>query len=133
MLNNLGIALYSKGVNDEAIAVLSEAIQRAPNQWQARFHRELAYQAKGEAKLAAADFDAVIQLSKGTMAEAYIHGAESQLALGNTVAGCAYLDQVLNGNTQKPEAHADDRIAYETLITKANDLFLSSCTGAPRP
>ena len=133
VLNNLGIALYVKGSHDEAIAVLSDAIQRAPNQWQSRFHRGLAYQAKGEHKLAAADFDAVIQLSKGTMTEAYVRGAESQVALGNPVAACAYLDQVLNGVTQKPGATPDEVIAYEALVVQAHELYAGSCTGSKRP
>ncbi len=133
VLNNLGIALYAKGVHDEAIAVLSEAVQRAPNQWQARFHRGLAYQAKGEPKLAAADFDAVIQLSKGTMTESYVRGAESQLALGNAVAACAYLDQVLNGVTQKADSRPDEVMAYEALVHQADEVYRKSCTGATRP
>ena len=133
VLNNLGIALYAKGSHDEAIVVLTDAINRAPNQWQARFHRGLAYQAKGEHKLAAADFDAVIQLSKGTMTEAYIRGAESLVALGNTVAACAYLDQVLNGVTQKPNATPAETIAYEELVVEAHQHYAMSCTGTARP
>jgi Tfp pilus assembly protein PilF len=133
VLNNLGLALYAKGSYDEAIVVLTDAVQRAPNQWQARFHRGLAYQAKGEHKLAAADFDAVIQLSKGTMTEAYIRGAESQLALGNAAAGCAYLDQVLNGVTQQPDATPADMIAYEALVVRAHEVYAKGCMGTTRP
>jgi len=133
VLNNLGLALYAKGSHDEAIVVLTDAVQRAPNQWQPRFHRGLAYQARGDHKLAAADFDAVIQLSKGTMTEAYIRGAESQIALGNEVAACAYLDQVLNGVTQKPGASPDEVLSYESLVVQAHALYAQSCTGSTRP
>ena len=133
VLNNLGLALYAKGSYDESIVVLTDAVQRAPNQWQARFHRGLAYQARGDHKLAAADFDAVIQLSKGTMTEAYIHGAKSQVALGNTVAACAYLDQVLNGVTQKPDMAPDEMLAYEKLVVDAHEIYAMSCTGTTRP
>jgi Tfp pilus assembly protein PilF len=133
VLNNLGVALYAKGSHDEAIVVLSDAIQRAPNQWQPRFHRGLAYQAKGEHRLAAADFDAVIQLSKGTMTEAYIRGAESQVALGNEVAACAYLDQVLNGMTQKEDPRPEEMMAYEVLVAQAHGLYATNCTGTTRP
>jgi type IV pilus assembly protein PilF len=133
VLNNLGVALYAKGTHDRAIAVLTDAVQRAPNQWQARFHRGLAYQAKGDPKLAAADFDAVIQLSKGTMTEAYVRGAESQLALGNAVAACAYLDQVLNGMTRPSDMAPDEVAAYEALVEQAQELSSKSCAGAVRP
>jgi hypothetical protein len=67
------------------------------------------------------------------MTEAYIRGAESQVALGNTVAACAYLDQVLNGATQKDGASPDEVLAYEALVVQAHELYATSCTGTTRP
>lgn len=67
------------------------------------------------------------------MTEAYIRGAESQVALRNNVAACAYLDQVLNGVTQKPGATPAETIAYEELVVEAHQQYAMSCTGTARP
>jgi tetratricopeptide (TPR) repeat protein len=126
VLNNLGFALYTKGQHDEAIKVLGDAILRSPNQWQSRYHRGLAFQAKGEHQLAATDFEAVIALTKGAMPDAYLAAAEAHFQLGNSSVACAYLDQVIqvpSGQLLRP----DIQMAANALATKALALQDERC------
>jgi len=90
-LNSLGFALHLLGRHDDAIQRLTDAIQRSPKLCQARFHRALAFQAKGNNELALNDFEAVIQICGDDAAGAYLHAAPVLFALDQKEAGCDYL------------------------------------------
>jgi len=90
-LNSLGFTLFKMGKHDTAIQRLSDAIRRSPELCQARFHRALAYEAKGANEAAIDDFEAVIQTCGDDAAGAYLHAAPVLFALDQREAGCDYL------------------------------------------
>jgi type IV pilus biogenesis/stability protein PilW len=115
-LNSLGFVHYKMGEHDKAIVSLTDAIRRSPKLCQARFHRALAYQAKGEQEAALNDFEAVIQTCGDDAAGAYLHSAPVLFALDQREAGCDYLK-----TAQKTAPNTDLARAAARLHTKECD------------
>ena len=90
-LNSKGFTLYTMGRYDEAVEVLSKAVQRTPTLCPARFHRGLSYQALNQHSSALDDFEGVIQNCGDEATGAYYHAAMSLLPLGEREAACTYL------------------------------------------
>ncbi len=117
VLNNLGFALFQAGRYDEALRRLDEAVTRAPNLCQARFHRGLVWKAKGNLENALDDLDVVIQQCGDEAPGAYFHAAEVLMAQGNRVAAETYLQNVLRLVPDDPKL----RDAAKALLAEAED------------
>lgn len=115
VLNNLGYAYLQAKRHDEAIRALDAALERSPNLCQARFHRGLAWQAKGDLDRALQDLDKVVQMCGEQAPGAYYHAAEVLLAQGNRTAAQVYLENAARLSNNDPELNA----AARALMTKA--------------
>lgn len=102
VLNNLGYAYFLDGQHDLALLKLDEAVERSPTLCQARFHRGLVWQAKGNLDRSLTDLDAVIQACGEEAPGAYYHAAEVLLAQGNRDAAEVYLQNVLRLASDDP-------------------------------
>lgn len=109
VLNNLGYAYLQAGRQDDAIRSLDAALERSPNLCQARFHRGLAWQQKGDLDRALADLDKVVQSCGEQAPGAYYHAAEVLLAQGNRTAAQVYLQNALRMSDNDPKLNAAAR------------------------
>lgn len=115
VLNNLGYAYLQAKRLDDAIRVLDQALERSPNLCQARFHRGLAWQEKGDLERALSDLDKVVQSCGEQAPGAYYHAAEVLLAQGNRTAAQVYLQNAMHLSENDPELNA----AAKALLAKA--------------
>ncbi len=115
VLNNLGYAYLLSNRQDDAIRALDGALERSPNLCQARFHRGLAWQQKGDLERALSDLDKVVQSCGEQAPGAYYHAAEVLLAQGNRTAAQVYLQNALRMSDNDPKLNA----AAKELLVKA--------------
>lgn len=90
-LNSKGFTLYTLGRYDEAIETLTTAVRKVPKLCPARFHRGLAYYAKGDHALALEDLETVIQTCGEQAPGAYFHAAQALFPLNRSEDACHYL------------------------------------------
>ena len=114
LMNNLGYAYYLDADYENALANLNGALERLPNLCQARFHRGLVWEAKGDHDRALADLDQVIKECGDNAPGAYFHAAKVLLAQGKRDAASVYLHTVLDMAKDDP-ALSD---AAQALLTQ---------------
>lgn len=95
VLNNLGHALYLEGRYQESLAVLDQALQRAPELCNAHFHRALVYEALDRKDGALSSYEEVIRLCGASAPGAWYHAGLLLVERGDREAACAYFSSAI--------------------------------------
>ncbi len=90
-LSNLGFVRLQQGQHAEALAVLDQAIRRAPNLCQAHFNRGLVHEAMGSHDFALEDFEAVIEMCGEDASGAYLQAGMLLIDQKDRNTGCTYI------------------------------------------
>ena len=90
-MSNLGYAYLQLEQPKQALVLLNQAVNRAPNLCQARFLRGLAHSELGQPERALADFDVVVQLCGDEASGAYYQAGRLLVDTERRNEGCTYL------------------------------------------